>query len=155
MLLQQSSSTLGYPGEVSQPLNANHHEVCKFSSREDPNYQSVCSVLRELVKQYKDIGLCSVTPFVVALYLMVCRSVFNLNIEIGFEDAKDRKPTWCFKCARKDLYCLIRQTQGRDLPEHPFRPYLRDLGASFDAFEYTLVVCAPWIGEVGPKFLSN
>ena len=155
MLLQQSSSTLGYPGEISQPLNANHHEVCKFSSREDPNYQSVCSVLRELVKQYKDIGLCSVTPCVVALYLTVSHSVFNINNEISFENAKDRKSTWGFKCAGKDLYCLIRQTQGGDLPEHPFQSYLRGLGTPFNTFEYTLVVCAPWIGEVGPKFLSD
>lgn len=56
MLLDPSSSTLGYPGEISQPLDANHHDVCKYIKREDPNYQSVSSVLRELVKQYKDSG---------------------------------------------------------------------------------------------------
>lgn len=56
MLLEPSSSTLGYPGEITQPLDANHNNVCKFANREDPNYQSVSSVLMELVKQYKDSG---------------------------------------------------------------------------------------------------
>ena len=57
MLLEPSSSTLGYPGEITQPLDANHNNVCKYTDREDSNYQSVSSVLRELVKQYRDSGI--------------------------------------------------------------------------------------------------
>ena len=52
MVLEKDSSILGYPGEISRPLNADHHDVCKFSSREDPNYQSVRSVLGTLVASH-------------------------------------------------------------------------------------------------------
>ncbi|KAK8048410.1 hypothetical protein PG994_010140, partial [Apiospora phragmitis] len=49
-VLEKNSSTLGYPNETSQPLNADHHEVCKFTSPEDPNYQSVIGALRSVVQ---------------------------------------------------------------------------------------------------------
>ncbi|KAK8872740.1 nacht and wd domain protein [Apiospora arundinis] len=49
-VLEKNSSTLGYPNETSQPLNADHHEVCKFASPNDPNYQSVIGALRSVVQ---------------------------------------------------------------------------------------------------------
>ena len=63
MLLEPSSSTLGYPGEITQPLDANHNNVCKYTARDDPNYQNVSSVLRNLVKQYKDSGIDKLSQF--------------------------------------------------------------------------------------------
>jgi len=50
MVLEKHSSVLGYSHETPQPLVANHHDVCKFSSPEDPNYKSVSGALRSVVK---------------------------------------------------------------------------------------------------------
>lgn len=49
LILEKHSSVLGYQHETPQPLVANHHDVCKFSSPEDPNYQSVKGALRSIV----------------------------------------------------------------------------------------------------------
>lgn len=49
LILEKQSSVLGYQHETPQPLVANHHDVCKFSSPEDPNYQSVKGALRSIV----------------------------------------------------------------------------------------------------------
>ncbi|KAI0457259.1 hypothetical protein F5B21DRAFT_464875 [Xylaria acuta] len=49
MVLEKDSSVLGYPGEVSKPLDADHHDVCKFNGPDDPRYISVRNVLKSLV----------------------------------------------------------------------------------------------------------
>ena len=53
MILPKTSSTLGYPQEVLEPLNADHHSVCKFPSRQDPSYRSVKGVIKTLVSTYR------------------------------------------------------------------------------------------------------
>ncbi|KAF3346384.1 Putative cytochrome b5 [Verticillium dahliae VDG2] len=50
LIVDESSSKLNYPNEICWPLNANHHNVCKFASRQDQNYISVSSVIRDFVK---------------------------------------------------------------------------------------------------------
>lgn len=52
MVLEKDSSILGYPSEISKPLDADHHNVCKFVSPEDPNYISVRNILRSLISQH-------------------------------------------------------------------------------------------------------
>ncbi|KAI1410400.1 hypothetical protein F5Y13DRAFT_202173 [Hypoxylon sp. FL1857] len=49
MILDKHSSLLGYPNETPQPLIANHHDVCKFTNTDDPNYVSVVGALRSVV----------------------------------------------------------------------------------------------------------
>ncbi|KAL8901138.1 MAG: hypothetical protein Q9207_005354, partial [Kuettlingeria erythrocarpa] len=49
MVLEKDSSILGYPNEVSKPLDADHHNVCKYTSQEDPNYVSVRNALRSIL----------------------------------------------------------------------------------------------------------
>lgn len=49
MILEKHSALLGYPNETQQPLNANHHDVCKFTDTCDPNYISVVGALRSVV----------------------------------------------------------------------------------------------------------
>ncbi|KAI1121559.1 hypothetical protein F5Y10DRAFT_288297 [Nemania abortiva] len=49
MVLEKDSSVLGYPEEVSKPLDADHHGVCKFDSTSDPRYVAVRNVLKSLV----------------------------------------------------------------------------------------------------------
>ncbi|KAH8653538.1 hypothetical protein BX600DRAFT_82211 [Xylariales sp. PMI_506] len=51
MVLERDSSVLGYPGEISKPLNADHHGVCKYESQQDPNYITVRNVLKTLMSK--------------------------------------------------------------------------------------------------------
>ena len=46
IIVEKESGVLGYPQETSSPLNADHHTICKFKSREDENYISVKSMLK-------------------------------------------------------------------------------------------------------------
>lgn len=46
LIVEKESGVLGYPQETSSPLNADHHTICKFKSREDGNYISVKSILK-------------------------------------------------------------------------------------------------------------
>ena len=49
MILEKDSSVLGYPGETSRALNADHHNVCKYDSPSDPNYVTVRNALKSIV----------------------------------------------------------------------------------------------------------
>lgn len=49
MVLEKDSSVLGYPGEISKALDADHHTVCKYPSRDDPRYITVRNVLKTLI----------------------------------------------------------------------------------------------------------
>ncbi|KAI9792951.1 MAG: hypothetical protein M1816_001273 [Peltula sp. TS41687] len=51
MILEKDSSVLGYPGEISKPLDADHHGVCKYESRQDPLYIAVRNILIFLVSK--------------------------------------------------------------------------------------------------------
>ncbi|KAK4113334.1 hypothetical protein N656DRAFT_778094 [Canariomyces notabilis] len=53
MVLEKDSSVLGYPGEISKPLDADHHGVCKYTSSSDPRYVTVRNVLKTLVGKVK------------------------------------------------------------------------------------------------------
>ncbi|KAI0520959.1 hypothetical protein F5B22DRAFT_32557 [Xylaria bambusicola] len=54
MVLEKDSSVLGYPGEISRSLQADHHDVCKFSSPTDPNYITVRNAIKTLIAQLRD-----------------------------------------------------------------------------------------------------
>lgn len=58
MVLEKDSSMLGYPGEISKPLDADHHEVCKYGSRDDPSYITVRNALMALTSRIKSKGYC-------------------------------------------------------------------------------------------------
>jgi hypothetical protein len=51
MVLEKDSSVLGYPGETSKALDADHHGVCKYESPKDPNYITVRNVLKSLMSK--------------------------------------------------------------------------------------------------------
>lgn len=51
MVVDKDSSILGYPGETSKPLHADHHGVCKYDSPQDPNYIAVRNVLKFLIRK--------------------------------------------------------------------------------------------------------
>lgn len=56
MVLEKDSSVLGYPGEISKPLDADHHSVCKYTSPDDPRYITVRNVLKTLISAAKSKG---------------------------------------------------------------------------------------------------
>lgn len=51
MVLEKDSAILGYSKEISRPLYADHHGICKYSSPEDANYVSVRNALGTLVEE--------------------------------------------------------------------------------------------------------
>ncbi|KAI7777971.1 hypothetical protein LA080_002883 [Diaporthe eres] len=57
MIVERDSATLGYAGEITKLLDADHHDVCKYISRQDSNYRSVRDVIRFLVGQFKSTVL--------------------------------------------------------------------------------------------------
>lgn len=48
MVLEKESSVLGYPTEISRSLQADHHDVCKYSTPVDSNYISVRNAISSL-----------------------------------------------------------------------------------------------------------
>ncbi|KAL9040829.1 MAG: hypothetical protein Q9214_004327, partial [Letrouitia sp. 1 TL-2023] len=56
MVLEKDSSVLGYPGEISKALDADHNGVCKFDSPDDPLYINVRNVLKSLVSSFPSPG---------------------------------------------------------------------------------------------------
>lgn len=50
---------LGYPGEISMPLDGDHYEVCRFDSREDPRYIIVRNALESLIQKSTSRGIVS------------------------------------------------------------------------------------------------
>lgn len=46
MVVEKDSSILGYLGEISKGLDADHHTVCKYGDRDDPNYGTVRNFIR-------------------------------------------------------------------------------------------------------------
>ena len=79
MVLEKDSSILGYPGEISQPLNADHHDVCKFSSREDPNYISLRSVLKTLISSFLETSTYASLIYSCPHQYGHSSSLFNIN----------------------------------------------------------------------------
>lgn len=53
MVLDKDSSMLGYPAEISRPLQADHHDVCKYSSPIDSNYVTVRNAIKSLVSMFR------------------------------------------------------------------------------------------------------
>lgn len=50
LLIDRASSLLGYPGEIEVALEADHNNVCKFSSPDDASYLKVLGGLKAIVK---------------------------------------------------------------------------------------------------------
>ncbi|KAL8736836.1 MAG: hypothetical protein Q9181_002279 [Wetmoreana brouardii] len=64
MVLEKDSSILGYPYEISKPLDADHHNVCKYTGQQDPNYVSVRNALRSVLPKVNPLELGAQAPFV-------------------------------------------------------------------------------------------
>lgn len=51
-MLEKDSSILGYPGEVSKALDADHHTICKYDSPKDPRYMNVRDYLKKQITKF-------------------------------------------------------------------------------------------------------
>ena len=49
MIVPKKSATLRYPKEVRHGLNGDHLTIAKYSSKDDPNFQTVTIELQKLV----------------------------------------------------------------------------------------------------------
>lgn len=56
MVVEKDSSVLGYPGEISKPLDADHNGICKYESPSDPKYITVRNALKTLIGNEKSKG---------------------------------------------------------------------------------------------------
>ncbi|KAK3997441.1 hypothetical protein QBC44DRAFT_396815 [Cladorrhinum sp. PSN332] len=52
----KTGSVLGYPSEVTASMDADHHDVVKFSSRDSPNYIALKDTLRSWVRRFNRKG---------------------------------------------------------------------------------------------------
>ncbi|KAK3941650.1 vegetative incompatibility protein HET-E-1 [Diplogelasinospora grovesii] len=50
MVVGEDTGVLNYEKEIRFPMNADHHTVCKYQSREDENYRNVVSFLRQITR---------------------------------------------------------------------------------------------------------
>ncbi|EFR02385.1 hypothetical protein MGYG_05381 [Nannizzia gypsea CBS 118893] len=55
-VVEKQSAVLGYPQEVSAPLNADHNGISKYLNREDSNYKAVRNALRMIVQRNTEKG---------------------------------------------------------------------------------------------------
>ncbi|KAH8728410.1 hypothetical protein GQ44DRAFT_784152 [Phaeosphaeriaceae sp. PMI808] len=51
LIVEKDSAQLGYPGEITSSLNADHHTISKFESRLDSNYTNVKNILKYIMKE--------------------------------------------------------------------------------------------------------
>ena len=56
MIVERDSSKLEFPGEITNPMNADHHDVCKYINQDDSNYKSVRDVLCFMVERFGKKG---------------------------------------------------------------------------------------------------
>ena len=57
MIVEEYSAKLEYPRVGNAPLDADHHSVCKFASRTDPNFQKVKDTIINIFKNFSSIGM--------------------------------------------------------------------------------------------------
>ena len=56
MIVEKQSAVLNCLNEIQQPLDADHHQLCKFRDRDDQGYISVLKTLESLLPQVPDKG---------------------------------------------------------------------------------------------------
>ncbi|PGH21490.1 hypothetical protein AJ80_03158 [Polytolypa hystricis UAMH7299] len=49
-VVPEDSATLGIPGEIRIPIDANHRTICRFRFRDEQNYQSLVAVIQDLAE---------------------------------------------------------------------------------------------------------
>lgn len=50
IVVERSSAILEYENEISSHIDADHHTICKFESREDPGYTTLKNLLAHVIQ---------------------------------------------------------------------------------------------------------
>lgn len=50
IVVERSSAILEYENEISAHMNADHHTICKFESREDDGYTTLKNILAGVIR---------------------------------------------------------------------------------------------------------
>jgi hypothetical protein len=53
LIVGKDSAVLGYSGEISMSLDADHHSIVKYETREDPSYVTVRDMLLSLAERFR------------------------------------------------------------------------------------------------------
>ena len=56
MIVDEDSAVLGYPAERVLSLNADHRNVCKFGSKDDPNYTILRNAFIQTIDKISTLG---------------------------------------------------------------------------------------------------
>ncbi|CEJ86006.1 hypothetical protein VHEMI03982 [[Torrubiella] hemipterigena] len=62
LIVEKESAVLGYPGELSAALEANHKDICKYTSKLDPNFLTVKGILSQWAAQFQSTNEQIVSP---------------------------------------------------------------------------------------------
>ncbi|OIW35531.1 hypothetical protein CONLIGDRAFT_666106 [Coniochaeta ligniaria NRRL 30616] len=55
LIVEKDSAVLGYPNEVSASMDADHHTICKFRDRLDPNFIKLRSLLKAWILRLMEL----------------------------------------------------------------------------------------------------
>ena len=53
--MEKQSALLDVSGEDQIPVNANHRDMCKFSRRDNGDYEKLCKRIRRILKAKCDV----------------------------------------------------------------------------------------------------
>lgn len=52
-VVDQNSATLGWPGEIVVPIDANHRNICRFTGEKDHRIAPVLSNVRQMFREIR------------------------------------------------------------------------------------------------------
>lgn len=93
MVVEKDSSILGYPGEISKGLDADHHTVVKFDSRQDDKYLAVRNYLQtQLDRLFRSRGSRASTQSTAGSDIVQLEELFALSeaIDMDYVFFRDR-----------------------------------------------------------------
>lgn len=93
MVVEKDSSILGYPGETSKGLDADHHTVVKFDSRQDDKYLAVRNYLQtQLDRLFRNMGSRASTQSTAGSDIVQLEELFALSeaIDTDYVFFRDR-----------------------------------------------------------------
>ncbi|RYP06345.1 hypothetical protein DL765_009531 [Monosporascus sp. GIB2] len=146
MVLDEDSAKLGYPGEISRPLNADHHGVCKFDTPENPNYRAVLGALKSLITSYSDNNAYSVDSEMQMIRSLLCIPE-NPEHDLSYFGGRRAQGTsywilehpklrsWTSSPSASELLWLFgRPARGKSILASFLVHHLRDEGAAVQHF---------------------
>lgn len=99
MIVEKQSAILGCSSEIAQPLDADHHQLCKFGDKNDSNYIMVKKTLASFLPPVLGSGKGFLDYIIVATYPNLCQG----------------KPTAAIKAERIEKLSILLAVQ--EVPE--------------------------------------